>query len=114
MTLASQIASDLLDIKAVYLKPEEPFTWASGIKSSATTNSIAPAANDNNHGCKNVKYLAKKNPIIAATGSTAPLPIPNKNDLFLLCIISSNGKETAAPSGKFCIAIPIAKPKALI
>ena len=33
MTLASQIASDLLDIKAVYLKPEEPFTWASGIKS---------------------------------------------------------------------------------
>ena len=33
MTLATQIASDLLDIKAVYLKPEEPFTWASGIKS---------------------------------------------------------------------------------
>ena len=32
MTLANDIARDLLEIKAVYLKPEEPFTWASGIK----------------------------------------------------------------------------------
>lgn len=28
-----QIAKDLLDIKAVFLSPNEPFTWASGIKS---------------------------------------------------------------------------------
>lgn len=28
-----QIAKDLLSIKAVFLRPEEPFTWASGIKS---------------------------------------------------------------------------------
>jgi len=28
MTLAKEIARDLLKIKAVYLKPEEPFTWA--------------------------------------------------------------------------------------
>ncbi|MBP3897570.1 MAG: orotate phosphoribosyltransferase [Mogibacterium sp.] len=27
------IADDLLSIKAVFLRPEEPFTWASGIKS---------------------------------------------------------------------------------
>ena len=27
------IAKDLLSIKAVFLRPEEPFTWASGIKS---------------------------------------------------------------------------------
>ena len=27
------IAEDLLSIKAVFLRPEEPFTWASGIKS---------------------------------------------------------------------------------
>ena len=40
MTLASQIASDLLDIKAVYLKPEEPFTWASGIKSPIYTDNV--------------------------------------------------------------------------
>ena len=28
-----EIAKDLLAIKAVFLRPEEPFTWASGIKS---------------------------------------------------------------------------------
>ena len=28
-----QIAKDLLDIQAVFLRPNEPFTWASGIKS---------------------------------------------------------------------------------
>ena len=28
-----QIAKDLLKIKAVFFRPEEPFTWASGIKS---------------------------------------------------------------------------------
>lgn len=28
-----KIAKDLLDIKAVFLRPNEPFTWASGIKS---------------------------------------------------------------------------------
>ena len=26
------IAKDLLDIQAVFLRPNEPFTWASGIK----------------------------------------------------------------------------------
>ncbi len=31
--IARLIASDLLKIKAVFLRPEEPFTWASGIKS---------------------------------------------------------------------------------
>ena len=33
MTIQEKIASDLLKIKAVFLRPEEPFTWASGIKS---------------------------------------------------------------------------------
>ena len=31
--LQKTIAKDLLDIKAVFFRPEEPFTWASGIKS---------------------------------------------------------------------------------
>lgn len=31
--VASSVAKDLLDIKAVFLSPNEPFTWASGIKS---------------------------------------------------------------------------------
>lgn len=38
MTLAKDIARYLLDIKAVYLKPNEPFTWASGIKSPIYTD----------------------------------------------------------------------------
>ncbi|MDO5079191.1 orotate phosphoribosyltransferase [Streptococcus minor] len=38
MTLATQIASHLLDIKAVYLQPENPFTWASGIQSPIYTD----------------------------------------------------------------------------
>ena len=33
MTLKEQIARDLLSIKAVFFRPDEPFTWASGIKS---------------------------------------------------------------------------------
>lgn len=38
MPLSSQIAAELLDIKAVYLKPEDPFNWASGIKSPIYTD----------------------------------------------------------------------------
>ncbi len=30
---SAQAAADLLSIRAVFLRPEEPFTWASGIKS---------------------------------------------------------------------------------
>ena len=33
MELNNLIAKDLLKIKAVFFRPEEPFTWASGIKS---------------------------------------------------------------------------------
>ncbi len=32
-TLEKKIAKDLLSIKAVFFRPEQPFTWASGIKS---------------------------------------------------------------------------------
>ncbi len=44
------IAKDLLDIKAVFLRPEEPFTWASGIKSPIYCDNrltlTAPAVRD--------------------------------------------------------------------
>lgn len=33
MTIAEQVAQELLKIKAVFLRPQQPFTWASGIKS---------------------------------------------------------------------------------
>ena len=31
--IEKEIAKSLLDVKAVFLRPNEPFTWASGIKS---------------------------------------------------------------------------------
>ena len=34
MELKQRIAEDLLSIQAVFFRPDEPFTWASGIKSS--------------------------------------------------------------------------------
>ena len=33
MTTEKKIAAELLNIKAVFLSPNDPFTWASGIKS---------------------------------------------------------------------------------
>lgn len=33
LTLAERVAEALLNIRAVFLRPDEPFTWASGIKS---------------------------------------------------------------------------------
>lgn len=33
MNIAEKVAKELLNIKAVFLRPNEPFTWASGIKS---------------------------------------------------------------------------------
>ena len=33
MNLEHEIAHDLLSIGAVFLRPDQPFTWASGIKS---------------------------------------------------------------------------------
>lgn len=38
MDLSKAVAKDLLDIKAVFLSPKEPFTWASGIKSPIYTD----------------------------------------------------------------------------
>ncbi|MCD0065572.1 orotate phosphoribosyltransferase, partial [Streptococcus agalactiae] len=38
MDLARQIAMELLDIQAVYLRPKQPFTWASGVKSPIYTD----------------------------------------------------------------------------
>ena len=38
MTLASQIASDLLDIQAVYLKPNDPLLGHLGLNHQSTTD----------------------------------------------------------------------------
>ena len=34
--IARRIAEDLLSIRAVFFRPEEPFTWASGTISAST------------------------------------------------------------------------------
>ena len=49
MSLAKDIASHLLKIEAVYLKPEEPFTWASGIKSPFYTDNRVTLAYPETH-----------------------------------------------------------------
>jgi orotate phosphoribosyltransferase len=38
LTMEKLIAKDLLSIQAVFFRPEEPFTWASGIKSPVYTD----------------------------------------------------------------------------
>ena len=38
MDMKEKIAKDLLSIGAVFLRPDEPFTWASGIKSPIYTD----------------------------------------------------------------------------
>ena len=45
--------------------------------------------------------------INAAIGSTAPDKTPNTNVFSFLIPHCLNGKDIMAPSGKFCIAIPI-------
>ena len=55
MELSKLIAKDLLSIQAVFFRPEEPFTWASGIKSPVYTDNrltlTAPAVrNDVENG----------------------------------------------------------------
>ena len=52
-----RIAKDLLSIKAVFFRPEEPFTWASGIKSPVYCDNrltlTAPGVRDDvEHGLK--------------------------------------------------------------
>ena len=50
MIMEERIAKDLLSIGAVFLRPEEPFTWASGIKSPIYCDNrltlTAPAVRD--------------------------------------------------------------------
>ena len=58
------IAEDLLKIKAVFLRPNEPFTWASGIKSpiycdNRLTLSDTHVRNDVENGLAQLTYSFK-------------------------------------------------------
>ena len=60
--MEKSIAKDLLSIGAVFLRPEQPFTWASGIKSPIYCDNrltlTAPAVRDNVE--KGLAELVKK------------------------------------------------------
>ena len=44
--MQKQIAKDLLSIGAVFFRPDEPFTWASGIKSPVYCDEEASTASE--------------------------------------------------------------------
>ncbi len=80
MTLATQIAADLLDIKAVYLKPEDPFTWASGIKSPIyTDNRITLSYPETRDLIENgfVETIKEQFPEVEVIAGTATAGIPH-------------------------------------
>ena len=68
------IAKDLLSIKAVFLRPEEPFTWASGIKSpiycdNRLTLTAPEVRNDIENGL--AKVIREKYPEVEVLMGTA-------------------------------------------
>ena len=80
MTLAKEIARDLLKIKAVYLKPEEPFTWASGIKSPIyTDNRVTLAYPETRTLIENgfVEKIRSEFPDVEVIAGTATAGIPH-------------------------------------
>lgn len=80
MTLANDIACDLLKIKAVYLKPEEPFTWASGIKSPIyTDNRVTLAYPETRTLIENgfVEKIRAEFPDVEVIAGTATAGIPH-------------------------------------
>ena len=80
MTLANNIARDLLKIKAVYLKPEEPFTWASGIKSPIyTDNRVTLAYPETRTLIENgfVEKIRAEFPDVEVIAGTATAGIPH-------------------------------------
>ena len=79
MDYRTTVAEDLLKIKAVFFRPDEPFTWASGIKSpvycdNRLTLTSPEVRNDVENGLKNVieEYYPECEVIMGT--STAGIP----------------------------------------
>ena len=80
MSLAKDIAIHLLKIEAVYLKPEEPFTWASGIKSPIyTDNRVTLADPETRTLIENgfVEKIKETFPEVEVIAGTATAGIPH-------------------------------------
>ncbi|MCQ2792283.1 MAG: orotate phosphoribosyltransferase [Bacilli bacterium] len=74
------IAKDLLKIKAVFFRPNEPFTWASGIKSPVYTDNrlTLTSVKVRNDIETNLAKLIKKNyPTVQVIVGTATAGIPH-------------------------------------
>lgn len=80
MTLSREIAAHLLDIKAVYLQPEAPFTWASGIQSPIyTDNRVTLSYPDTRTLIENgfVEKIKEAFPEVEVIAGTATAGIPH-------------------------------------
>ena len=73
----------------------------SGISSSTTTYTIAPAEKANRYGNIGDIHVIKAMVNNPAIGSTIPLNAPNPNALFLDNPSLCNGIDMIAPSGRF-------------
>ena len=80
MTLATEIASHLLDIKAVYLQPDNPFTWASGIQSPIYTDNRVTLSYPDTRTLIEVGFVQKikeEFPDVEVIAGTATAGIPH-------------------------------------
>ena len=97
-----------------------PWVWwlwrrlASGISSSTTTYSMAPAAKDSSQGRSSSTEPATRTVSTAKTGSTAPLSAPMPNAFPGRIPSCRRGREMAAPSGKFWMPMPSARAVAAV
>ena len=73
----------------------------SGISSSTTTYSMAPAAKLKRYGSAGTMSWAAKTVSTAPMGYTAPESTPSKNARDFFMPSACNGMEMMAPSGKF-------------
>ena len=73
----------------------------SGMSSSTTTYSMAPAAKLSMYGINGTISLEATTVRKPNSGSTAPVSTPSQNDLHLDFHSALKGMEMIAPSGKF-------------
>ncbi|WPC17762.1 orotate phosphoribosyltransferase [Pediococcus inopinatus] len=80
MTIAQEVAQSLLEIKAVALRPNDPFTWASGMKSPIYCDNRLTISYPEvrNLICKGLVQLIQKNyPEAEVIAGTATAGIPH-------------------------------------
>lgn len=78
--IAKTIASDLLEIRAVELKPENPFTWASGLRAPIYTDNrliISHPATRNRVEKAMAERIRKEFPDVEVIAGTATAGIPH-------------------------------------